>query len=146
MIMTKMMMVFASSRLESGVGWNGGFSWRLVTPLPARGPPPGMHLMMMMMMMMMMTALLRMTGMIMIMIMFKLKEVSHPSSKPEAHQDSHQMLCIARRLMVMMVMTTIMMVMVMTMMMTTIMTMITISIKEVSHPYWWRPTNRQTPW
>ena len=103
MIMTKMMMVFASSRLESGVGWNGGFSWRLVTPLPARGPPPGMHLMMMMMMMM---ALLRMTGMIMMMIMVKFKEVSHPSSKPEAHQDSHQMLCIARgrRLMVMMVM------------------------------------------
>ena len=30
--MTKMMMVFASSRLESGVGWNGGFSWRLLTP------------------------------------------------------------------------------------------------------------------
>ena len=142
MIMTKMMMVFASSRLESGVGWNGGFSWRLVTPLPARGPPPGMHLMMMMMM----TALLRMTGMIMIMIMVKLKEVSHPSSKPAALQASPQMLCIARRLMVMMVMTTIMMVMVMTMMMTTIMTMITISIKEVSHPSWWRPTNRQTPW
>ena len=28
------------NRPESGVGWSGGFSWRLVTPSQAGGPPP----------------------------------------------------------------------------------------------------------